>query len=99
MKDAMAKVPPNDQTIVGTIDRLISPGGLTVLDFLFLYQACSSSMCNRRRLGLDHVGPHKFRRNQQPRRSLVPHRTSGTCSTPCIIEIQAGGPCTTPQEG
>ena len=36
MKDAMAKVPPNDQTIVGTIDRLISPGGLTVLDFLFL---------------------------------------------------------------
>ena len=43
MKDATAKVPPNDQTIVGTIDRLISPGGLTVLVFLFLWFSQFSS--------------------------------------------------------
>merc|ERR1712223_1481796 len=36
IKDAMAKVPPKDHTIVGTIDRLISCGLLAFLDFFFL---------------------------------------------------------------
>ena len=45
IKEATAKVPPNDHAIVGTIDRLISCGLLAFLDFLFL---CCSQFSSHR---------------------------------------------------